>query len=370
MTFENSFSNTANPPKHPPPDVTTQHTRRIDRSWNDARLTIRTAHLSKDMHDGLDTMLNHLKRTGNVGLWKGLADQRVNPVSLYQHYLRGDLDGVVLVERVQSAKDTLLAWAEGIERPTTRKSYRQYVNDLFRDHPHATLDQLPEVLQRVRERYRRRGQRNSFGQCKKVALAYSSRTYGRYSALWRALANVQGLETSSHVHSGKARSVADVFDTVKAMKQPYGRYFISMCLLGTGTSEYLRDGFTVHDHWVTIHGQKNTSRERRTMLLYDGLVKPKPDRKPFDRALHEVQPTWTLYDARRCFSHWCEMASIPIVRIKTYMGHAAGNISELYRQHEIDDYLLADAELLVRYIEDNRKRRPIVGPSQRSILTI
>ena len=135
-----------------------------------------------------------------------------------------------------------------------------------------------------------------------------------------------------------------------------------MCLMGTGTSEYLKDGFTVGDYWVTIHGKKNANRTRRTLLVYDGLVHPKPDRKPLDEALHAIQEDWLLYDGRRCFAHWCEMAGIPLIRIKAYMGHVAGNISELYRRHEVDNYLVSDAELLRTYIEANKKPKEAPKP--------
>ena len=157
--------------------TTTIPERRIDRTRTDVgRVRIRTSGYSRDVHDGLGRMLGHLKRTGNAGLWRGIVAEQVNPIDLYHSYLRGELGNVVLVESVQSGKETLLAWHDTIAKPTTRKSYRQYITDLFRDRAKATVSQLPEVVQQVRERYRKLGQKNAFGQCKKVALSYASHT--------------------------------------------------------------------------------------------------------------------------------------------------------------------------------------------------
>ncbi len=324
------------------------------------RLTIRTQQVTQKVHDGLYDMLTHLKRTGNIGLWTGLSTGDLNALELYERYLRGELDDVILKESAQTAKSVMLEWAKSRTNETTRNSYCDYIENLFRDHQTATIDQLPIVLAAVRLRYEKQGQKNSFGQCRKVASSWAGKVYGKDSALWRKLRSVQPLETSTHVHKQEARSVWDVLATVKAMKAPFGEMFWTMCLLGTGTKEYLQDGFTVvPDRWVVIHGQKNKARERRTPLIFNGLATPivsLAKRKAFDRELHAVQPDWDLYDARRTFSHWCEEALIPVPRIQAYMGQDPKTVNEKYRKHSVDPYLIADAERLRNYINANKQK--------------
>jgi hypothetical protein len=272
--------------------------------------------------------------------------------------VRKELNGVVLVESVTNAQDTLLKWAKTFP-PSTARSYRGPIANLFRDHPDATIDEIPHVLEAVKERYSAVGQRNSFVQCRKVASSWSSVTYGPNSPLHLAIRNVLPFKHNSATHTGKARSVWDVFATIKQMPEPFGMMFLSMCLMGTGTKEYFVDGFTVEpDRWVTIHGKKNENRTRRTLLVFDNLVAPpNQNAKPLSRALRAIQPEWQVYDARRCFAHWCDMAGIPIIRTKAYMGHNAKGMNELYKQHEVDDYLVSDADLLRQYILANRVKK-------------
>ncbi len=327
---------------------------------NGERLTIRTGKVSQKVHDGLYDMLTHIKRTGNFGMWMGLKNDSLDPLKLYEDYLRDKFNDVIMVESVQPAKEVMLAWAATRNNETTRNSYRDYIVNLFRDHPTATIDELPQVLEAVRRRYEEKGQKNAFGQCRKVASSWAGKVYGKDSALWRKLRAVQPLESSSHTHKQEARSVWDVLATVTAMKAPFGEMFWTMCLLGTGTKEYLQDGFTVvPDQWVVIHGQKNKARERRTPLIFNGLVTPTvslANRKAFDKELHNVQPEWDLYDARRTFSHWCEEAVIPVPRIQAYMGQDPKTVNEKYRKHNVDPYLIADAERLRNYINANKKK--------------
>jgi hypothetical protein len=337
-----------------------ERNRRIDREMNGQRLAIRTGKLSQRVHDGLDAMLTHIKKTGNIGLWMGLKEGTLDALALYESYLRDKFHDVILVESVKGAKAAMLEWVETRANPTTRKSYGEIVQALFRDAPDATIDELPEVLQAVRDRYEKLGQKNQFGQCRKVASSWAGKTYGKDSALWRRLRAIPPLESSSHVHKQEARAVWDVIATVKAMREPFGAMFWTMCILGTGTKEYLSDGFTVVDgKWVTIHGQKNKARVRRTPLVFANLVPSSvsyANRKAFDRELHAVQPEWDLYDARRTFSHWCEEALIPVPRIQAYMGQDPQTVNEKYRKHNVDPYLTADAERLRNYINANRKR--------------
>ena len=58
-----------------------------------------------------------------------------------------------------------------------------------------------------------------------------------------------------------------------------------------------------------------------------------------ERTNRQIEP----YDLRRCFSRWMESAGVPRIRRKMYMGHAVGDVTELYERHEVEAYLVADA---------------------------
>jgi integrase len=42
---------------------------------------------------------------------------------------------------------------------------------------------------------------------------------------------------------------------------------------------------------------------------------------------------------RRAFAHLCELAGIPVSRIKLYLGHGARSVTDLYTAHDVAPYL-------------------------------
>ncbi len=330
-------------------------------------IRIRTNQYSDDVHEGLVRMLQHLREVGKVDLWRGLAAREIDALELYRRYVRDELDGVIRVEQVKPAKAAMLEWASKRLNPTTAKSYKEVIANLFRDHPDATIAELPEVLKAVRDRYEAKGQKNTFDQCRKVASSWAGKKYLNNQPLWRQLRAVPPLDRSSHVHRQEGRAVWDVFATVKKMGEPFGPQFLTMCLIGAGTKEYLTDGFSVEldeDHnyeYVRIHGEKTAHRNRRVPLIYAASELRKPsikyaNRDRFDKALQAVQPDWDLYDARRTFRHWCDLAGINEIRAKAYSGRLSLTVDERYRRHNIDPYIEDDAATLRKYIESNIER--------------
>lgn len=336
--------------------------REIDRTWKElGRVRIPINGLDRETIKGMGAMLTHLKKTGNVDQWRGLATGQTKPLEVYRRYLRNELDDVILVEKVQSGKRVMLEWVETLPE-SRRKSYKQYVNDLFQLEPDATVSELGEVLENLKVHYRSKGARTSMLKCKAVAGSYVKNTpsLGRNSALYRKIQNVQIDFASTHVHTGKAREVWDVVDAVKKMKQPQGAMFWSMCLLGTNPKEYLRDGFSIeedsHGRYVRVAGKKNELRTRVAPLIFDDLVQPSRAVKWFRIELHKVRPDWMLKDARASYSHWMNMANIPKIRRQLYMGQEAGDVHSVYNIHELRHYLDSDAEVMAKYITSNMKK--------------
>ncbi len=326
--------------------------RRIDLQFRGVgRLRITTDKYSAQVHSELRAMLRSLHTTGKMDLLRGIKSGAVDPFAVFLSYQRGELKQIRLVEEVTPAKLEMLRWLEKAEvAERTRKSYRWYINDLFREHDSAKISDIPDVLLSLRRECERLGQRTKFARCKAVALSYCSHTYGRESAMWSAVANIKGLKHSSHTHTGQARSVQEVVAAVGQMRQPYGAMFWSMCITGMGTKEFFEDGFDILADAIAIHGQKRKSRERIIPLVFSDVVQPSRLQKAMRAALHDVRPDWQLYDARRSFQHWAEMSGIPVIRIKLYAGHRITDVSERYRMHEVNEYLTTDSQLLRTYI--------------------
>jgi hypothetical protein len=139
--------------------------------------------------------------------------------------------------------------------------------------------------------------------------------------------------------------------------------FWTMCLTGMGTKEYFEDGFEILANAVLVNGQKRKSRRRLTPLVFSDLVQPSRQQKAMRKALHGVCPEWQLYDARRSFQHWAEMAGIPVIRIKLYAGHSITDVSERYRSHEVIEYLSSDSQKLRDYIVGCLRTTTEVSPT-------
>lgn len=65
-----------------------------------------------------------------------------------------------------------------------------------------------------------------------------------------------------------------------------------------------------------------------------------------------VQP----YDLRRTYATWMEAAQIPRTRRRQYMGHSTGDVTDIYEQHEVDQYLIDDAAKLEEFVKSEKRK--------------
>lgn len=57
------------------------------------------------------------------------------------------------------------------------------------------------------------------------------------------------------------------------------------------------------------------------------------------------------------FMHWMELARIPRIRRKLYVGHATvHDVSDLYEEHEVQGFLAEDRERLQRFLGEEPGR--------------
>ena len=70
-----------------------------------------------------------------------------------------------------------------------------------------------------------------------------------------------------------------------------------------------------------------------------------------DASSETVQP----YDLRRTYATWMEAAQIPRTRRRQYMGHSLGDVTDIYEQHEVEQYLAEDASKLDAFVKAGEK---------------
>lgn len=60
-----------------------------------------------------------------------------------------------------------------------------------------------------------------------------------------------------------------------------------------------------------------------------------------------------LYNCRRHYAHWLQLARVPRARRRWYYGHQSGDVTDLYEQHEVEAYLRRDGRRLRWVLEHN-----------------
>ena len=122
-----------------------------------------------------------------------------------------------------------------------------------------------------------------------------------------------------------------------------------MATTGMGPKEY-HGWWEIMNDRVRIHGTKRQARLRDVPLVLAPAV-PRVSKDNFRKAMHErTGGRVTPYDLRRAFSRWMERAGVVRIRRKICMGHAAGDVTALYEQSDIDAYLVEDAATLRKWL--------------------
>lgn len=96
------------------------------------------------------------------------------------------------------------------------------------------------------------------------------------------------------------------------------------------------------DRFSGATGERELTTDHRARRFGKALGKASGD---------TVQP----YDLRRTYATWMENAHIPRSRRRRYMGHAIGDVTELYEQDELERYLSEDSAKLEAFVRAGEK---------------
>jgi integrase len=320
----------------------------------------------KKTYKRLREMLDTLQARGRLDLLVALREGVITPLQLWDAYRSEDLDRLPTAETIAplwtpnatGAVDRwLAAWSKSEHHLRATTSSFAQLRKLAPDGK-ARVGDLPALLKKYRAACERAETGVSFNRARSHVQAFLRDTLGRGHRLWRQSADLQLLSTDRR--EGRPLSVAalDALCAKLAEVAPaHAAIARGMAGAGMGPGEFWGRwavqgaGETL---CVRIHGTKREGRDRTVPYVWP---LERPDRHPrtFLDTLATVsggavQP----YDLRRTFAHWCEEAGIPRTRRKLYLGHAAGDVTDLYERHEIDAYLARDGELLRAYVARQR----------------
>jgi hypothetical protein len=218
----------------------------------------------------------------------------------------------------------------------------------------ASIAHLPALLTTYRAQCEAKGTAQIFANARNNARAFMRDTVGTTHPLYLAVIKVQPIPTVRAAHHPFSRTSLPVF--LAAMREAHGPEIEQMArtlaLTGMRPEEYWHD-------WSVEHGtlrvrnakQRNGKVTYRRVFLAVEPLRPTVARRTFEDKMREVTRHHVCYDLRRTFMHLMEQARIPRSRRMYYLGHAAGDVSGLYEEHEVDEYLLADRRRLTRYLK-------------------
>ncbi len=292
------------------------------------------------LFDKLCLMLEELSAHHQLETLRAIRDGKLKLLEVWASYRTYGVKRLPSVELAQSLATAVRAWLAGVDvKEKTARDYR-YAFEKFVT-PESMISDLPRLLARYRDGAKGR----MFNLARAAAQAFARDTLGRDSELWQQVAALR--PKTVHRKPGHPLSPAAARVVVRALKDR-GMMWWAMCSTGMGPGEYW-GAWEVEDGGIRIHGTKREARDRVVPQVFTP-VHPTVLYPAFRRSLKAFDPILTVYDARRTFAHWLELANIPKSRCLRYMGHALTRVDELYTDHDPSAFLIEDAAALKRFV--------------------
>lgn len=243
------------------------------------------------------------------------------------------------------------AWAEKAPGTADRKNKRRDVKALRRmGATWQTVADLPGILEAYRDYCEAKGYHRMFSAARSTVQAFLRDTVKRSHPLYGAVLDVPLLPIAPR--PGRPLEPDEILDWLarveRVLSANHAAAFRAMMLTGMRLAEYWGAWEVESDH-VRIRSAKRKHGTpvvwRVVPRLMESIAPPTMIQSTFadDWSEKKLGEFHGAYDARRTFSHACEAVGIPVSRIKAYMGHGVGSVTDLYLRHEVYPHLVEDA---------------------------
>lgn len=291
----------------------------------------------------------------------------ISGVQLYVAVKSNDLASLSAGTAAGPLVTALTEWHADTEK-TVAKSTHKGRAEMIRNisaavKPTTKVADLPKVMRKLKLSM---NSAREFNLELQYASAFIRDTLGRRHEVYLDLRDIDLRKTTpmterNPLTPSDVLALAKAFDRVwKAKQGSRGDEVFAMALTGMGPSEYWGVWSVLGDR-VHINGTKRESRDRDIpkifpCAIYEGatLSRPAITFTSFARALNIARAASGIecapYDLRRTFANWMEQAGILRSRRQQYMGHAAGDVTEIYERHEVMAHLAEDGAKLRAWI--------------------
>ncbi|HEY7236544.1 MAG TPA: hypothetical protein VH539_20455 [Gemmatimonadaceae bacterium] len=332
----------------------TPDTLMIDRIFKGVgRIKRRSGTTAPAMLRKINRALTELYEEGRLDVLRALRDGKLTPMQVYDANRRRALGELPVGDALPEIKTAMVKWIEDARDDYSPKHVGnlETAQRLFEKHnATARIADLPRVLEELRASYGKKHPR-SFNLARDAARAFTRATLKKSHPVYVACAAVE----PRSVPKAPLRRLLTVDDMLEyfpnAAENKVDAIAWSMVTTGMGSKELWGRWETQSDR-VHIKGTKRDARVRDVPLVRAPTV-PQLSRDRFEKNFRtRFDGAITPYDLRRTYMRWMEQAGILRTRRKLYMGHAAGDVSDLYERSEITTFL----------VEDAKKLRAFLGP--------
>ena len=323
---------------------------RLDRRFGPVgRINRASGTTDADTFRRMDDMLTVLYETGQWDVLRCVRDGQLRPLEVWDAYRRGKLARLPDPEELLDLRVSVDRWLKGFEASA---KHRDRYEGLFERliEPKTTVRDLPALLRAFREQCQTEQHPRTFNIARAGCQAFLRDTFGTRHRLWEAIGTVPTLRVTSR--RGRKLSVSKVADVAQALKR-WAPEWWSLCLTGMRRGEYWdvnakREGpytgrWVLLEDRLVVHGTKTGAADRFLPRLGQ-IVQPRLGHWGFGQALRKASDgALRPHDARHTFSHWMELAGVPRIRRKLYLGHrTVRDVTELYEEHDVRGFLVDD----------------------------
>lgn len=310
-------------------------------------------------HKAILAMFTMLVKKGRLDLVRAWADGLIHAMDLYDRYRTEKLDQLPSAETIRhlwSVADEWLAKIPAKQVHRARSARHSWLALKRLPQPvQASIGHLPALLRAYRVQCEAAGTAQMFANARNNARAFLRDTVGTTHPLYLAVVTIKPLPVTRSAHHPFSRTSLPVF--LAAMREQHGAHIAaiaqSLAYSGMRPEEYWFDWTAESEQVVRVRNAKQRGGKvtYRRVFTVVPLVRPEVARRTFEDKMREVTRHHVCYDLRRTFMHLMEQARVPRSRRMYYLGHAAGDVSGLYEEHEVDEYLAADRRRLARYLK-------------------
>lgn len=338
----------------------------------------------------MKAMVKELIRNRDAETLRRIQDGSLSVRSAYTKWKTGRLHLAYGFEGEKLLKLWREHYAKSPFALATKKSREGMLNAvvshglLTEDH---VVNDLPEVIARVRDHYGQRKRSVQFNAFRFEAIAFAKRKLrvDDSSPFLHAIRKTEPLklfDRRDHHPIDTPRALRQFIESIEARKtiptparRAYQSAVLFMCLHSLRPEEFSHRQFEIDKHTghLRIHGSKNPNAKRIVPLM---MKLETNDQLPRGTAMNAVfkrlgSPI-RCRDFRRTFALWGEKAGLPANRLRVYMGHADTMMTHLYqRQKPTKEMLDEDRERFERWfneewtkpIKEAREVKPIRASS-------